>query len=343
MEPKVAVIVPVYNMERYLRECLDSLVGQTFKDIEIICFNDASTDSSIDILREYAARDERFVIIDSPVNIKQGGGRNAGIRAARAPYIMFVDPDDWVEPDFVEKYYNKAIETGADIVVGDEMVFKDGKVTYGTLIAKDLGSDVEYIKRERLKFPLHIFICIYNKNLFFDNDLFFPENIQLGEDNAISASLFLAAKKIVKIDSAHYYYRIHSSSSCHTTDSRRINWQLTTALCALHNLRRMDSDNKFYLEITQHFIKLYFANPIQEISTFYPKSDISTISQIISGVTKYVTESELIAYINAQPRATRYFQKTVLKSPYWGVRLYKALSLIQNIRARAYNLLYHKR
>ena len=175
--PKVSIIIPVYNMERYLHECLDSLVGQTFRDIEIICFNDASTDSSIDILREYAARDERFVIIDSPVNIKQGGGRNAGIRAARAPYIMFVDPDDWVEPDFVEKYYTKAVETGADIVVGDINISKNGSVERVQIMDIDHSEDSPLIKRERLKIPVYIVVCLYKKSLFFENDLFFPENI----------------------------------------------------------------------------------------------------------------------------------------------------------------------
>lgn len=78
MNPKVSVIVPIYNQEKYLRECLDSLVNQTFKDIEIICFNDASTDSSLSILQEYAAIDPRIQLIDSQVNIKQGG---VGMRA----------------------------------------------------------------------------------------------------------------------------------------------------------------------------------------------------------------------------------------------------------------------
>ena len=80
MNAKVAIIVPVYNQEKYLRKCLDSLINQTFSDIEIICFNDASTDSSLSILQEYAAKDKRLQIINSKINIKQGGGRNAGIR-----------------------------------------------------------------------------------------------------------------------------------------------------------------------------------------------------------------------------------------------------------------------
>lgn len=86
MNPKVAVIVPVYNQEKYLRKCLDSLINQTFQDIEIICFNDASTDSSLAILQEYAAKDSRMQVIDSQTNIKQGGVETPEY-AARQPRI----------------------------------------------------------------------------------------------------------------------------------------------------------------------------------------------------------------------------------------------------------------
>lgn len=104
MKAKVSVIVPVYNMEKYLWQCLDSLVDQTLKEIEIICSNDASTDSSLEILQEYAAKDSRVKIIDSKANIKQGGGRNAGIPMAEADSVMSVDSDDWVALDFVESH-----------------------------------------------------------------------------------------------------------------------------------------------------------------------------------------------------------------------------------------------
>ncbi len=119
MKAKVSIIVPVYNMEMYLNECLDSLVNQTFKEIEIICFNDASTDRSLSILQEFAKRDERVKIIDSKVNIKQGGGRNAGIRQSSTDKILFVDADDKVDSKMVEILYNAMIDCNADIVVSE--------------------------------------------------------------------------------------------------------------------------------------------------------------------------------------------------------------------------------
>ena len=97
--PLVSVIVPVYNVEKYLRQCLDSLISQTLQNIEIICVNDASPDNSLAILKEYEAKDKRIVVVDLYENMRQGGARNRGIEYARANYIAFVDSDDWVSVD----------------------------------------------------------------------------------------------------------------------------------------------------------------------------------------------------------------------------------------------------
>ncbi len=94
-----SILVAVYNAEKYLRECLDSLIGQTFSDIEIICIDDASTDSSWDILQEYKARDERIVLLRNGSNIGQAASRNRGIGIASGQYICYLDADDWLNPD----------------------------------------------------------------------------------------------------------------------------------------------------------------------------------------------------------------------------------------------------
>lgn len=99
--PKVSVIVPVYNVEPYLRQCLDSIVSQTLKDIEIILIDDGSTDGSGEICDEYKREDHRIRVIHK-VNEGLSAARNDGIDASTAPYIMFVDGDDWVEPEFCE-------------------------------------------------------------------------------------------------------------------------------------------------------------------------------------------------------------------------------------------------
>ena len=113
---EISVIVPVYNSEKYLKQCLDSIVGQTFKDIEIICVNDGSTDSSSQILAEYASKDDRFVIINQE-NGGAGKARNTGLDASRGKYLSFLDSDDFFESTMLEKAYKKIEQDNSDFVV----------------------------------------------------------------------------------------------------------------------------------------------------------------------------------------------------------------------------------
>ena len=112
---KVSVIIPVYNVEPYLKQCMDSVVGQTLKDIEIICVDDGSTDGSLDILKEYATEDSRIQIIEQK-NAGAGAARNNGMRHATGKYLSFLDSDDFFEPRMLEKAYDLAEKDQADFV-----------------------------------------------------------------------------------------------------------------------------------------------------------------------------------------------------------------------------------
>lgn len=112
---KVSIIVPVYNVEKYIDRCLNSLVNQTLKEIEIIIVNDNTPDNSMKICEEYAKRDNRIKIYNKEQNEGLGLTRNYGIKKANGEYIAFVDSDDYVDNDFYEKLYNKIIKTNSDI------------------------------------------------------------------------------------------------------------------------------------------------------------------------------------------------------------------------------------
>lgn len=114
--PKVSVIIPVYNVERYLGECLDSILGQTLKDIEVVCVDDGSTDGSAKILDDYAAKDPRARVIHQ-ANAGAGPARNAGLAAATGDYVAFFDPDDWCAREMFERLYSEAARTRSDIVI----------------------------------------------------------------------------------------------------------------------------------------------------------------------------------------------------------------------------------
>ncbi|MBO6281462.1 MAG: glycosyltransferase [Alphaproteobacteria bacterium] len=138
-QPKVSVILPIYNAEKYLHECLDSIVNQTLKDIEIICVNDGSKDKSLDIIKEYAARDKRVKYIDKP-NGGYGHTMNRGIEAATGKYFGIVEPDDYIKPEMYEILYKKAEKFDLDIVKSNLSCF------YGD--ENRIYSTIKYMKKE---------------------------------------------------------------------------------------------------------------------------------------------------------------------------------------------------
>lgn len=119
---QVSIVIPVYNIEAHLRQCLDSVVRQTLTDLEIICVDDGSTDASFNILTEYAARDNRFQIIRQK-NAGPGVARNTGLERVTGEYLIFLDSDDWFEPDFLERVVLRAQETKADITICQAVEF----------------------------------------------------------------------------------------------------------------------------------------------------------------------------------------------------------------------------
>lgn len=157
-QPKISFIIPVYNTEKYLRKCLDSIINQTFKDIEIICINDESPDNSLAVLEEYAQKDSRVVVL-SQKNSGQGVARNLGLSKARGKYIIFVDSDDYIESNMCEVLYSKMESTEVDLILFDYDVivnnFRIPKKKYlafdPSLINKNIKlSDIKqyYLSRE---------------------------------------------------------------------------------------------------------------------------------------------------------------------------------------------------
>lgn len=115
-KPKISVVIPVYNVENYLRQCLDSVINQTLDDIEIICVNDGSTDSSPDILEEYSRKDSRIRII-SQENMGLSGARNTGMKYIKGEYVYFLDSDDYIELDALNQMYNISKNNSLDMLM----------------------------------------------------------------------------------------------------------------------------------------------------------------------------------------------------------------------------------
>ncbi len=209
----VSIIVPVYNAQLYLEKCVDSLVNQTFRDIEIILVNDGSTDKSLSVCEAFQKKDNRIRIM-SQENAGQGAARNRGIRAARGEYIMFVDSDDWVDECIIEKLMDSLLDNDADIAVCNlyrtvkneeeiavkyEEVFCDGCL--------DRGRDKNYVFRIS-SYPVG---KLYKTELLKKADFSFPEHFF--EDVAAIPILFAYAGRISFTGRGFYFYRNHMGST----------------------------------------------------------------------------------------------------------------------------------
>ncbi len=208
---KISILVPIYNVERYLKECLESLINQTLDDIEIICINDGSTDGSLRILEEYSKKDLRIKVINKE-NSGYGASMNVGLAAARGEYIGIVESDDFVENDMYEKLYNIAIKNDCDIVksdfydyqTSDKSKRKAGKVT------NKFGGKPFSLKDDVmiLKIMPTIWSAIYKKEFIDNNNIKFLETSGASyQDTSFAFKTFSLAKRIVFTSKAYINYR----------------------------------------------------------------------------------------------------------------------------------------
>lgn len=206
MKPLVSISVPVYNTEKYLRQCLVSLVNQTLHDIEIIVVNDGSTDNSEAICREYAEKDPRVKLI-----CKENGGlasaRQTGLDAANGEYIIVCDSDDWVELDMYERLYKKAEETRSDIVVcGYYAEYPDGSsIPIQTWFKENDGfvDNDDFLRRGAGS----SWIKLIRKSLFETTGASYELGVNLSEDALIIYKLLKGNPKICQIKTNLYHYR----------------------------------------------------------------------------------------------------------------------------------------
>ena len=217
----LSVIIPVYNVENYLNECLDSVTSQTLEDMEIICIDDGSTDNSPDILKEYSKKDKRIKIITKE-NGGQATARNLGIKEAQGEYIAFVDSDDFIEPTMFEKLYTKSKDNNLDIAMCKIATYdnqteeiKDNVWYYMLGVFRDFEKDI-FNHKDTKEFTCHIAVTPYNKiyktTLLKENNILFPEGL-IFEDEKFFYDTYLRAKRVSIVDEFLYYYRINRKGS----------------------------------------------------------------------------------------------------------------------------------
>lgn len=249
---KVSIVIPVYNKEKYLPKCVESLVNQTLKDIEILFINDGSSDKSLEILEKYAENDNRIKIINQ-ANCGQGIARNVGINIAKGDYIGFVDPDDWIELDTYEKMYYQAKKINSDIVICDYMIYQEGnnRVKKSEFFNKAVSPQ----KSQKVDMPAGVNI---DKNLFYQTLLVSPcyscnrlyktsllkdNKIKFGEEKCYEDCIFvfrshLSAKNISYLNEPLYKYRQNQNSTLKSLNTKHI-----MLLKVFKNLEKYISEN----------------------------------------------------------------------------------------------------
>lgn len=211
---KLSIIVPVYNVEKYLPKCLESLIKQTLKDIEIICVNDGSMDNSLAILKEFASKDSRIRIID---NQHQGVAktRNTGIEQSTGEYIGFVDSDDYIDIDFFEKLYNSATKSNSDIAIASILKHKNFFNIYNAKYTKEETAITIQDKIKLCEDKKHFFFYAWNKiyhsGFIKENNIKFSEG-QIYEDVMFAIKALYYSNKIISVYSTKYHYIEHENS-----------------------------------------------------------------------------------------------------------------------------------
>ncbi|EAK0826039.1 glycosyltransferase family 2 protein [Campylobacter fetus] len=255
--PKISVIIPCFNAEGFLKECLESLLNQSFKDIEVIAINDGSSDDTLDILNKFASIDSRITIIDQQ-NSGASAARNAGIKASNGKFIMFLDSDDFLSSnEILHKLYNIALNLDADLVFGDFNYYKNGEIRYqknyicdeGIVDKEQFLFDYFTLNPSKSTFPT---VCakIIKTEILKNNNLEFLKDVFIAEDANLNAKIIWLANKIAKLNDPIYNYRIGDNNSSkkfkfkHFTDVRAAEMDLRNFFSKFNLLKTQ----KAYLE-----------------------------------------------------------------------------------------------
>lgn len=217
--PKVSIIVPTYNNEKFIKKCLFSLCKQTLKEVEIIIVDDGSTDDSKAIIEMFAVRDKRIVLIKQD-HAKQGAARNKGIKVARGEYIGFVDSDDWIDLDYYEKLYNTAKKYDSDIALATNIRIGNGKTKKRLNIetevfATTLQEKIDISTQAKNPCPTN---KIYRTTLLKNNEIYYPEGVYC-EDKLFTIQAIYYANGVVTVPNVNYYYYRNPNS---TVNSKKI-------------------------------------------------------------------------------------------------------------------------
>lgn len=221
MNEKVSIIVPIYNVEKYLERCITSIINQTYKNIEVLLIDDCATDKSNTIAKEFEQKDSRCKYIKREKNGGLSAARNTGVENATGEYLSFVDSDDWISENFILNLLSKAKEQDADITVCDYIMIDDNgkKTKANTLENLNDNSSIEdkiaYLRN-------HVVTKLFKREFFIKQNLRFPEEIKRAAEMGLSIPMLTRTNKIAILDEALYFYYQRSNSLSNNRKPERI-------------------------------------------------------------------------------------------------------------------------
>lgn len=257
-DAKVSVVLPIYNVERYLKQCLDSVVGQTLKDIEIICVNDGSTDNGPQILAEYENLDKRITVINKE-NAGLGAARNTGLDAASGEYVWFVDSDDFIAPEACERVYENGKKYNSDVVFIDVGLYWSSvdpildfldSAKYKRMAA--CGSftiaDAPWLQQTH-----SVWSRVYRREYLLENGLRNPEQ-RFGEDMLYSYMNAVYAKRMSIVPEKLYFYRQNRKGSLLEQENKNDEYKLMY-IKSMRETKKFLIKAKYYDILQEDFIK----------------------------------------------------------------------------------------
>lgn len=270
---EISVIIPVYNIQQHLRECLDSVLGQSYPHLQVICVDDGSTDESPAILAQYAQKDNRVQVIRQQ-NAGPGAARNTGLEAATGEYVIFLDSDDWFEPDFLEKMVDTAQREGADVAICRAVEFDTNS---GRELPSEWMMKKQYLPGKLAFAPQemadHLFQFTYGMpwDKFYRRELLTTSGIRYpalknSEDLAFVYPTLLAAKRIAVVDEVLIHHRINrmasvSNSRCGQPEAPYEAFQIVKEYLEQHQL--MDTYRRSFLNWAMEFLVWHISNMSQ--------------------------------------------------------------------------------
>lgn len=329
ISPRVSVIIPVYNMEQYLLECLESVCSQTYTDIEIIVVNDGSEDSSLLICNEFAGRDSRIKVIDK---VNQGVviARQTGVQSSTGEYLLFLDADDYLRKDCIQKIVDVLDLYNPDIVVyGSYTKSKDGSVIEHTMLYENGMYNKEeiinkiypsLIQTDRCRyFSPSVIEKVFRKSLYLKNQLV-NMNVMIGEDMACTVSCIYNARNMYIMWDCLYYYRYNQQS---VTRSRKVyDWDCAKNI-SLHLSEKIDlSKYDLQMQLYRYVTHMLFITACSQFN------GNASYKNVVKNIKKHINYPYYVLAINKsnfKKFSKGWFARLSLKYRiFWVLKLYQS-------------------